>query len=103
MCAELGDEFNPLAPEPKSSWKQDYWGQWIETKVRPTNEDGRIDAITSDADGKVSFRQEKLLQNLAGDDSLLGRGIYLSEKDSDIILGCCAIGRDTYREPPTTE
>lgn len=99
MCQELGEEFNPLAPEPKSNWTQDYWGQWTETKTYPTNEDGRIDAITADAEGKSSFRQEKLLQNLGGEDSLLGRGIFISEKDSDVILGCCVIGRDTYREP----
>ena len=36
---------------------------------------------------------------MGGEDSLLGRGLYISEKDSDVILGCCVIGRDTYREP----
>lgn len=62
MCAELGEEFNPLAKAAtKSSWKQDYWGRWIEIKVPATNEDGRIDAVTSDAEGKLSFRQESFL------------------------------------------
>ena len=98
-CSGLGDEWNPLAPAATSSWARDYYGRWIEKTVEGVNEHGRIDAVTTDADGAVTFRQEELLQNLYGDDGLLGRGIFLSEKDSDVILGCCSIGRDTYREP----
>lgn len=64
------------------------------------NEDGRIDAVTTDVMGMSEFRQEDFLQNLGGDDGLFGRGMTLSVKDSDVILACCTIGRDTYREAP---
>ena len=103
LCSEIGEEFNPLAPEPKKTYKMNEWGFWDEFMTNPTNEDGRIDAIEANSDGKVSFRQEELLQNLSGEDSLLGRGLYLSMKDSDIKLGCCTIGRDIYREPEVTQ
>lgn len=100
MCSEIGEEFNPLAPEPKKAYKYNEWGFYTEYMTTPTNEDGRIDAIKADAEGKASFRQEKLLQNLSGEDSLLGRAVYLTMKDNDKIkLGCCTIGRDIYREP----
>lgn len=95
-CAELGEEWNPLAPKATTTWKQSYSG-WEQISTPGTNEDGRIDAFTTDVDGNVTFRQEALLQNLVGDDGLYGRGIFLSEKDSDVIIGCCAIGNDTYR------
>ena len=64
MCSELGEEFNPLAPEPKKAYKYNEWGFYTEYMTTPTNEDGRIDAITADAEGKASFRQEEFLQNL---------------------------------------
>ena len=56
MCAELGEEFNPLAPPPKVTYKMNDWGYWTQVIEPQTNEDGRIDAITADAEGKVSFR-----------------------------------------------
>ena len=61
MCADIGDEFNPLATEPQVTWILDEFGYWIESYARPTNEDGRIDAFASDANGNIQFRQDVLL------------------------------------------
>ena len=39
---------------------------------------GRFDVIQADAEGKISSTQEKLMQNLGGDDSIIGRSIHLT-------------------------
>ena len=44
------------------------------------------------------MRQNAIEQDLAGDDSLIGRSIGLYEKDDDKVLACCVIAVDTYRD-----
>ena len=39
-----------------------------------------------------------LEQQLASEDSLIGRSIGLYEKDDDTVLACCVIAVDTYRD-----
>jgi len=98
-CTKLGDEFNPWVAEHKDPYAQRYGG-WDHqyAYVDPWEGIGKIDNVTSDADGNVTFRQNGLEQNLDGDDSLIGRSIGLYEKDDDTVLGCCVIAVDTYRQ-----
>ena len=93
-CTRLGDEFNPFADanrDPYQSYYQGWSGPSIWDNI------GTIDNITSDNSGNASIRQNSLEQDLAGDDSLIGRSIALYEKDDDTVLGCCVIAVDTYR------
>lgn len=101
-CANAGDVFNPMAPEPQPKYVQDYWGRWIQDGYEEPEEiegtgPGEIDIVTSSAEGTVDASQDELEQNLAGKQSLIGRSIVLVEKDDDVPLGCCVIGRDVYR------
>ena len=95
----VGDEFNPLAE--------------IENDIENPYSDksrGRIADPSADGDTRgtrVSFEQPKVLLNLLGEDSILGRSLFVFEKminnaDVDFRTGanyCCVIAR---MEPPTT-
>ena len=95
----VGDEFNPLAE--------------IENDIENPYSDksrGRIADVIGDGDTRgtrVSFEQPKVLLNLLGEDSILGRSLFVFEKriDNDEVdfrtdaNYCCVIAR---MEPPTT-
>ena len=92
----VGDEFNPLAE--------------IENDIENPYSDksrGRIADPSADGDTRgtrVSFEQPKVLLNLLGEDSILGRSLFTFE-DRDgggfptTAEYCCVIART---EPPTT-
>lgn len=98
-CADVGSEFNPLK-EVKKGIANPY-----QDPAR-----GRIDDITATVDGTFSGAQDKLLQNLAGPDSLIGRSLLLSttvtEVDPDAGVNiereetraCCVIALDDAPE-----
>ena len=97
-CENLGDEFNPFAVEAQ----QPQWNGWGWSSPSHSHADerqGKIDSFETDGEGNVEFRQQYFLQNLGGDDSLIGRSMALFEKDDDTPISCCIIAVDIYREP----
>lgn len=85
-CANGGEEFNPYKEE---------WNGQANPHADPTR--GKIDGFTTDATGAFTLNQAKLLQNLSGKDSIVGKSIELFQvvtDGDDISLGCCVIGQD---------
>ena len=96
-CENLGKRYNPLKP-----WSDEelhsHWGGWG-SDIHPVffDKSGELESIQTDADGKLTIYQEQFLQNLVGEDMLLGRTVALYEMGDDVRLGCCQIHRDRYR------
>ena len=88
-CTKMGDEFNPLA----SSYETSPWGNPI---VDADTQGAQMDSVTV-TNIMTDFEQDSLLQNLSGEDSLIGRGLQILRDGT--LLGCCSIGRDIYRTP----
>jgi len=85
-CANGGEEFNPYKEE---------WNGQVNPHADPTR--GKIDGFTTDATGAFTLNQARLLQNLSGKDSIVGKSIELFQvvtDEDDISLGCCVIGLD---------
>jgi len=60
---------------------------------------GILENVTADEEGAVSSTQQKLLQNLSGPESLIGRSIHLTsvaqmEEGDPTPNACCVIGKD---------
>jgi len=87
-CSMAGDQFNPLAPEPFTYYS---WGRLM-TVTPESDGRGEIESFTSDASGDVEMNDVELQQNLSGEDTLIGRGIVLYEKDDDKAIMCGVIG-----------
>ena len=86
MCDATGDEFNPLVE----------LDPYYEPAEHQDPSRGRLDGFTTDMDGKGAFHQKKLLQNLGGKESLLGKSITMlsvsaEEGVDDMLLDCCII------------
>lgn len=93
-CDETGEEFNPL-------FETDKYGN-----PNPFQDPsrGRLTIPDSDANGDITIDTTKLMQNLAGHDSILGRSMTLKAAD-DSVLGCCVIALDMapmVEEPATS-
>ena len=87
-CAALGDEFNPF----KQEAEEPQWTRWGWSTPAAVNETiGTLDAFTADVDGNGDFMQQYFLQNLIGDNSLIGKSMAISEKDDTDIISCCII------------
>ena len=95
-AADTGDEFNPL-------FETDKYGN-----PNPFQDPsrGRLTLPVSDASGDITLDgSTTVMQNLAGEDSLIGRSLTLKSADGTPI-GCCVIARDMAPEveaPPAPE
>lgn len=89
-CDQGGAEFNPLA-------------EFVQYGTPNPHQDptrGRLDGFESDSYGDGSFQQAKLLQNLGGKDSIIGKMIIMVQVkdesdsyDTDTVIDCCVIGQ----------
>ena len=98
-CSALGDEFNPF----KQEAEEPQWTRWGWSTPAAVDETiGTLDSFTTDVDGQSDFMQQYFLQNLAGDNSLIGKSMAIFEKDdTETILDCCIIALDMHRVPET--
>ena len=69
----------------------DTWGRKIQMKYEVTGR-GAVESFHTDANGEVQTDGLELLQNLSGDDSLIGKSIVLYEKDDSSPIMCGVIG-----------
>lgn len=53
--------------------------------------------------GVVNEEQSALLQNLAGEESIIGRSMALMAGDETTPRACCVIARDAAPEPEVVE
>ena len=88
-CSLCGEVFNPLMGEDYETF--DSWGRKIQMKYE---QDGRgaIESFHTDANGEVQTDGLELLQNLSGDDNLIGKSVVLYEKDDSSPIMCGVIG-----------
>ena len=87
-CDQVGDEFNPLAEIDKYGQQNPY-----QDPARGTINAG---SLTADASGIVTIEASKdnvILQNLAGKDSLIGRSISITDAAA-ANTDCCVIALD---------
>ena len=79
-CTDIGAEFNPLTERNKRG------------EVNPFQDPsrGRINDITFDSDGMGTIASGYILQNLSGENSIIGRSLLVGVEGSPI--GCCTIG-----------
>ena len=83
-----GPEFNPLT-------EKDRYGE-----VNPYQDParGRFVDVTADSEGEIELKLTDLEQNLAGEQSILGRSLtVISDADGEV-LGCCTIGLEDFDE-----
>jgi len=107
QCGEI--ERNPMNMEFNPLEEKDKMGNVV---MYQDPSRGRLDGFTTDATGDANVEignwpiQFNFLQNLSGQDSLIGRDVYLVQVDTDIVTGdvtktetsCCVIGRDMAPE-----
>ena len=91
-CENVGTEFNPLR-------EINYYGQ-VNPYQDPTR--GRFEKLTSNSEGVVDKMQDKLEQNMAGYESIIGLSLSLltGELESEEVRGCCVIARDAAPAAP---
>lgn len=93
--ADAADEYNPSA-------NLDAFGNPATTS---DSGKGRLDKFTTTMMTDDVWDQDKLYQNLAGNDSLMGRAvvIYATNDDTDetnwTLLGCCTLARGVDTQP----
>ena len=83
-CTDVGGEFNPL----------NEINQWGQANPHQDPSRGRFEEVAADGQGKVKKEQSALLQNMAGDESLIGRSMALMTGDETTPRACCVIARD---------
>lgn len=86
-CDMTGDVFNPLNDEIAK-----IYGQYAAQGMMDNEGRGEIPTFESNVDGRAHFSGVELLQNLAGDGSIIGRSITLLEKDDTTPIACCVVG-----------
>ena len=92
-CDSVGDEFNPLAEFDKYGRPNPY-----QDPARGRINSGALPM--ADGDGNIIIEASKdniIMQNLAGKDSLLGRSISVSDANSGE-ANCCVIALDAIPE-----
>ena len=83
-CEHVGGIFNPLETK-KASYGAGF-------TVKDLAGRGAIPTISSNVEGICHISGIELEQNLAGDDSMIGRSLSLFEKDDTVPIACCVIG-----------
>lgn len=88
-CTMTGEVFNPLTPDPIPQY--DHWGRI--TMIQPESDGrGEFESVVAGDEGEVSRDAVELMQNLSGDDTLIGKSIVVYEKDDNVPVMCGVIG-----------
>jgi len=82
-----GEVYNPIDDEIAK-----IYGQYAEQGKIDNAGRGEIPTFESSLEGIAHFSGVELLQNLAGDGSIIGHSLTLSEKDDTTPIACCVIG-----------